>query len=537
MSISNTPTAQGSAPRPHRARARARAAKFSFVAVASAAALVLSGCSTGGSSADASDSDQSTLRFGISNEPADLITGVDQGTVGNTMMSLIHRGLMSYDSSGAVEPALAESIDLVDSTTYNFSLHPDLTFQDGSALTADNVKNSLEYYADPANGSTLNVGLKDISSVDVTDDVSGVIHLSGPNSALLEYLAIPTAAIVPDAALSPDVANSIGAGPFSLEEHTDGVNLLLAKFDGFYDASDVDLDEIDVSFYSDGTARTNALLGGDVDIIDYVPWPDYDRVSNTDGFTLDAQTGPLQFVQFNVTDGPFADAKVREAVAYAINRENSIIAAFQGHGEPLTGVYIPEDNAAYNPDMTDLFGYDVDKAKDLLAEAGYPDGFEATLLTTSQYAFLQDTALSVQADLQAIGITVNLDAPDWATRVAQGNAGEYDIAIAGGAGIVTDPTYIKGLVSGPNSFLRSFGYDNADLNAALEEGLRATDDTEKLEAYAQALTIMQADVPYAPINTREQAFAFNDSVAGFKNLPGFLSFYSGYSFAATSISN
>jgi len=157
------------------------------------------------------------------------------------------------------------------------------------------------------------------------------------------------------------------------------------------------------------------------------------------------------------------------------------------------------------------------------------------MLTTSQYTFLQDTALSAQADLAAIGIKVTLDAPDFSTRIAKGNAGDYDIAVAGGAGIVADPTYIRGLVSGPNSFLRSFGYENPALNAKLDEGLRATNDAAKKAAYNEALKIMQATVPYAPIDTREQAFAYNSKVSGFKNLPGFLTFYSGYSFADISL--
>lgn len=506
-----------------------------WTALIAASALALSACSGGGSTEGAGSSSKS-LRFGISNEPANLITGVDQGTVGNTMMTLLHRGLMSYDKDGKVVNGLAESVEMTDPTTYTFKLRPNLTFHDGSPVTANNVKASLEYYANKANGSTLYVGLQDIKNVEVKDDHSGVIHLVGPNSAFLEYLAIPTAAIVPDKSLAKDVPNQVGAGPFVLEEHNQGVNLVLKKFDNYYAASDVKLPGIDMSFYSDGSARTNALLGGDVDLIDYVPWPDYDRVSGTSGMTLDAQTGPLQFIQFNVTKGPFANAKVRQAVAYAINRQNAVQAAFQGHGQPLAGISVPKDNPAYDPANTALFSYDVSKAKNLLAEAGYPDGFEAKMLTTSQYTFLQDTALSAQADLAAIGIKVKLDAPDWSTRVAKGNSGDYDLAVAGGAGIVNDPTYIKGLVSGPNSFLRSFGYDNPALNSKLDEGLRATSDEARKAAYGEAFKIFQADVPYAPINTREQAFAYNSKVSGFKNLPGFLSFYSGYSFAGTSLS-
>ncbi len=112
-----------------------------------------------------------------------------------------------------------------------------------------------------------------------------------------------------------------------------------------------------------------------------------------------------------------------------------MLAAFQSNGAPLDGIVIPEDDPAYDPAAAELWSYDPEKAKELLAEAGYPDGFSATLLSTSQYTFLQDNALSVQEDLRAIGIDVTLDAPDWSTRVSKGNAGEYDIAVSGDAGV------------------------------------------------------------------------------------------------------
>ena len=162
-----------------------------------------------------------------------------------------------------------------------------------------------------------------------------------------------------------------------------------------------------MKFYADGEARTNALLSGDVDIIDYVTWENFDRVEDA-GFEMTSTNGPFQYVQFNVEDTPFADPKVRQAVAYALNRENSVTAAFQSHGEPLFGLSIPENDPAYSEDLEHLWEYDPEKAKDLLAEAGYEDGFDATLLSTSQYTFLQDNALSVQDDLEAIGINVDV---------------------------------------------------------------------------------------------------------------------------------
>lgn len=516
---------------PSAGRSRRVSPWLAALALGTTAALGLTACSgaaeTGGGAAD------QTLTFGLSAEPATPITGVQQGGAVNQLLTLVHRGLMTYDETGNVVPAIAESVDTPDDTTYVFTLREGLLFHDDSPLTAENVKNTLEYYQDPANGSQLATGLKDVETIEV-DGSTVTLSLSQPNTALLQYLALPFAGIVPDASLNAETANWIGAGPFEMVELQEGIGLTLAKDDDYYGADDVELDSVEVKFYADGEARTNALLSGDVDMIEYVPWENFDRVRDA-GFTVDAQQGPFQYVQFNVTEGPFADPKVRQAVAFALNRENAVMAAFQSNGAPLNGIVIPEGDAAYDPAAAELWDYDPEKARELLAEAGYPDGFQATLLSTSQYTFLQDNALSVQEDLRAVGIDVTLDAPDWSTRVNQGNAGEYDLAVSGDAGLITDPSYLLNWVVDGRNFNVSWGYENEEVSGLIAEGLRATDDAEKKRIYQDIAAIWAEDVPIASINTREQAYAYGDNVQGFQTLPGFLVFYSSFNIERTSV--
>ncbi|PRI11245.1 ABC transporter substrate-binding protein [Leucobacter massiliensis] len=506
---------------------------FAAVSAGAAAALLLAGCGSdpGGSGGG---SGEQILTFGLSAEPATPITGVQQGGAVNQLLTMVHRGLMSYDESGAVVPGVAESVETPDDTSYVFTLREGLTFHDGTPLTADNVKNSLEYYRDPANAPQIASGIADIESIQAEGDTV-TITLSQPNTAFLQYLALPFAAIVPDSSLNPDTPNWVGAGPFEMTELQDGIGVTLTKDEDYYGADEVALDGVEVKFYADGEARTNALLSGDVDMIEYVPWENFDRVAEA-GFTVDAKEGPFQYVQFNVEgDSPFADPKVRQAVAYAINRDNAVTAAFQSHGAPLEGIVIPESDPAYTPGAATLWSYDPERAKELLAEAGYPDGFAATLLTTSQYTFLQDNALSVQEDLRAVGIDVTLDAPDWSTRVSQGNAGEYDIAVSGDAGLITDPSYLLNWVVGNENFNVSWGYRNEELTGLIEEGLRSTDDAEKRAIYEEITGLWAEEVPIASINTRQQAYAYSDRVEGFETMPGFLVFYSSFNIANASL--
>ena len=126
---------------------------------------------------------------------------------------------------------------------------------------------------------------------------------------------------------------------------------------------------------------------------------------------------------FNSNHEAFSNPLVRQAIAYAIDRQVIIDTAFSGAGETIFGMNVPTNSLAYDAKFDNYFSYDPEKAKELLTEAGYPDGFTARLLATSQYDMHQNTAIAVQSELAKIGITVELDLPDWATRLEMNLAG------------------------------------------------------------------------------------------------------------------
>src|SRR5699024_306586 len=309
-----------------------------------------------------------------------------------------------------------------------------------------------------------------------------------PNNAFLQYLAVPTAAIVPVDALETGESAWIGAGPFVIDEHNHGTNMLLTPNESYYAADDVNLASLDLVFYPDGTARTNALVSGEVDLIDYVPWEDFSRIESDSELILDDVSAPFMYVHFNVAeeDGPMADPLVREAVAHAVNRENVVEAVFSGNGDPLYGMPLDENDPNFDEDWASMYEYNPERAEELLDEAGYDDSQTLTLLTSSEYAFHQDTALSVQSDLEAVGINVELSNPDWATRVTEGVAGNYDLAVAGNSAIIPDTSWISNYVGGPVNYSRSFGYDYPELTETIERAVETEDDDERQNLYAEA---------------------------------------------------
>ena len=501
-------------------------------------ALALTSCSSAGSSSSSGatqPADDQNLTFGVSGEFPVLKTGTNQGNLGWTQAALIHRGLLSYDETGEVVPALAKSFDIVDLATYSFTLHEGLTFHDGSPITSTTVADTLNYLASAESGSSGYAAFQHITSVDTPDELTVVVHLDANNSSFPQYLADPTAAIVPESSLNAETPNTIGAGPFQIVDQQEGVGTTLERFDGYYDADNVQLDSIDVRYYADGTARTNALLSGDVDLIDYVPWEQFSTIEGDSNLVLTSQPGPLIYVQFNTTEGPFADPQVREAVAMAVNRDNINTTVLEGNGTPVYGVAIPGGEFD-TPAATEMYEYDPEAAKEILADAGYPDGFTAELSATSQYAFLQDAGISVQADLAEIGIDVTLNTPDWPTYTQNAAAGNYEIGVVGGGGTLNDPAYLVPWLGGAASYVNSFGFDDPALNEALQAGISAADTTAREDAYNTAFGIIKEQTPIVQLIQRAQGFAHTAKLEGFTNLPGFLTFYSALSLADASLS-
>jgi len=500
-------------------------------AFGAALALVLTGCSnTAAPKPTASNSTSPELKIGLSADVPDLKPSRDQGAAAMMLDTMIHRGLLGYDAKGQVVPALAESFKAsADNKSFTFKLRKDLKFSDGSALTSANVKKTLEFLATSSSGAKIGATMSQLASVDTPDEQTAVVNLKNANVAFPSYLADTTAAILPDKAFGAQGTSWEGAGPFKLDQTQKGVSFTFSKNPNFYDASNVNFDKATVTVYADGQARLNALLAGDVHLIDFVPWESFDRVKQDANLSLDPQSGPWMYLHFNVAKGgPLANEKVRQAIALAVNRENVAKAAFSGQASVVAGAPISESSPFYNAQLAQGWKQDVAKAKQLMAEAGYANGFDAVLLTSSQYAFHQDTALSVQPDLAAIGIRTTLDSGDWATRQQKAAEGRYDIAVAGSAGVVNDPSFLVNFVTGPAANNRSYGFDDPKLDDLLNKGLQSATDADRKAVYDQVQERIIQTVPFASLVGRSQAFAYSKKLSGFANIPGFLTFESGY---------
>src|SRR5699024_2226266 len=206
---------------------------------------------------------------------------------------------------------------------------------------------------------------------------------------------------------------------------------VVEKNEDYYKEDKPKLDGIEFSFYTDDDTRINALKSEDVDMVSSIPTKSFEEIENEQNLKMDETVGPFMGIMFNTHFEPFEDAKVRQAIAYAIDREAVINTAFNGEGEQLNGLPILENSIGYEEKYTDQYHKDVDKAKELLKEAGYPNGFEATLLASSDYSMHEQTAVAVQDALKEVGIEIELELPDWATRSDRTSSGDYDFVVTG----------------------------------------------------------------------------------------------------------
>ncbi len=377
--------------------------------------------------------------------------------------------------------------------------------------------------------------MSDVQGVETPDDRTVRIIMKEPVSMLPTWMASYHLPIV---SRQSDKDSFVGAGPFELKAQERGVSLELEPFARFYRPGLPRLKRIRAIAYADENLRVAALRTGDVDLIEYVPWQAMDAIAAEPSLALDTMDGPFMFLVFNGSRAPFNDPRVRKAVAHAIRRDDVVKAAFFGRGSALQQLPIASSSPFYNPEFKDGWKYDPELARQLLAQAGHSNGIKCSLLSTAQYGMHKDTAEVVQQHLAAVGIQAELNLPDWATRVATGNRGQYDIAVMGTAADSNDPDGLSNFIDGSlsASYVRSTGLPIPRITELLAAGRAEFDESKRREIYKEIERITIEQAPIVGLTWRSQGYAMRKGVSGFRNLPGALTFYSGLTFETTDVS-
>ena len=471
------------------------------------------------------------LNIGLSDFPHTFLPASRSvGYATNFAWSLVHARLLRYGVDGRLEGELVESWDVDGDGVWRLSLK-EARFADGDPITAETVKWNIERMGSEALGFVNREAYASITTIETPDERSLILHTAQPNATIPHIFADPSFFILkPD--VTDDPATIVGAGPYVMTAHENGVSMSFAPNPNYFKPVLPRFERVNVTVYSDENLRIAALMAGDVDLADYVPWALMDSVEGTPGLKLAYEAEGAFMAMTYVARGensPMADARIRKAIAFGIRRDEIVQAVFYGRGAPMNGPPRPANGGFAHEDTNNYWRYDPDLARQLLQEAGAADGFECTMLSSSQYGMHRDTAVLVQNHLQELGIKVNLNMPDWATRTQLAAQGDADLIIQGMGGTSLDPSVLSSQMLNPNlplSSTRSHGFTVDGLDDLAQRGMEEFDLERRREIYHEFDRLVVENTTFTGLAYRATGFGHTDRLEGFRMLPSLISPFS-----------
>ncbi|MBD5133260.1 MAG: ABC transporter substrate-binding protein [Clostridiales bacterium] len=399
----------------------------------------------------------------------------------------IFEGLVKAGPDGSVRPAVASDYEISeDATTYTFTLREGVTFHNGETVTIEDVVYSLERCAGSENdGKPLVSAFSNVSKIEAADDSHVVITLAGPS---LEFLNALTAAIIPKDSGPTITETMIGTGPFKFASFSPQDSLVMEKYDGYW-GEGAKLDKVTFQIVPDANAMVIGLKGGTLDMVVHLPNNLEGDVKT--GFTVHQDTMKLvQALYLNNAVEPFDNELVRQAMYYAIDVDEIIDFVCNGAGVATGTSMYPAQEKYFMPELAGKYPHDVEKAKELLAQAGYPDGFTMTITAPSNYAQHVDTALVIAEQLKAVGITAAVEQVEWETWVSDVYRGrDYHSTVCGIS--ADDMTAREMLVRYMSDDQKNFiNFSDGEYDEALAQAQAATDAGEQTELYKRAEEIL-----------------------------------------------
>jgi peptide/nickel transport system substrate-binding protein len=435
------------------------------------------------------DAARSDAVIGMTLEPPHLDpTASSAAAIDEIVYANVFEGLTRIDGTGRVVPGLAESWTVSDDgLTYTFSLRQGVLFHDGTAFDSADVKFSLERAKAPDSTNAQKQYFEPIRSIETPSPYEVVITLDYSDGAFLFHMGQGDAVIVAPESVDGNKSHPIGTGPFRFERWQPGDRVELVRNPDFRDPDGIALDRVTFRFIPDAAAQVAALLAGDVDAYPNMGAPEtLARFEGDPRFVVDVGTTEGETVlALNWRRKPFDDPRVRQAVMHAIDRQALVDAAMFGYGTPI-GTHFAPHHPAYE-DLTGLYPHDPGKAKALLAEAGYPDGFETTLrLPPPSYA--RRGGEIIRAQLAEVGIRAQIIPVEWAQWLDQvfTNA-DYDMSIVSHVEPMDIGIYARGLDY-------YFGYESEAFRQVIDALETTVDDSQRNALYREAQEILARDL-------------------------------------------
>ena len=430
------------------------------------------------------------------------------------VMFNVFEGLVKPDSNGDLIPAVAESWFVSDDgLTYTFTIRPDMTFHNGSPVTADDVRYSIMRCASSDEPGIVPVqAFTAITSMEAPDEHTVVITLPEPSNEFLSYL---TTAVIPAGYTEQDTA-PVGTGPFRYVSRTAQESVVLERYDDYWGTLP-QIRNVTYRIIENPDSILLSLQSGAVDLFSHLTIMQASQL--TGDFNIEQGTMNLvQAMYLNHAAEPFQDIRVRQALCHAIDKQGILDMAFSGYGFPIGSSMYPAFGKYFLPELTDYYPHDPERAKELLTEAGYPDGFSFHITVPSIYQPHMDTAQVIVEQLKKVGVTAVIEPVEWETWLEKVYLGrDFEATVIGvDASAMTARAMLERFVStASNNFIN---YNNPDYDALFSIAQMSSDDAEQTSVYHQ----MERNLTENAANVYIQDMA--DLVAVRKGLSG-LRFY------------
>jgi glutathione transport system substrate-binding protein len=469
----------------------------------------------------------------IGGQPETLDPYNTNTTLTTAVTKSFYEGLFEFDKDLKIRNVLAESYTASkDGLVYTFKLREGVKFHDGTDFNAEAVKVTLDRVLDTDNKLARHNQFNRVAKVEVAGPHSVRITLKEPFGPFINSLAHASAAMISPTALkkygSKDIAfNPVGTGPFSFVEWKQTDFVKVKKFDGYWKKGYPKVDTVTWKPVLENNTRAAMLQTGEADFA--FPLPYEQAAALEKNAKLKVMTGPsiiTRYVSFNMQHKPFDNVKVRQAINYAINKEALAKVAFNGYAFPAEGI-VPQ-GVKYAHKMAP-WPYDPAKARQLLKEAGYPNGFESVLWSAYTTTTATKTIQFLQQQLAQVGIKVSVQAlepgqrTEWVQAHPDPKTAKVRMYYAGWSASTGEADWalrpLLATEAWPPKLNNTAYYSSAAVDGYIAAALKSVDDQEKADLYRKAQEQIMKDAPWAPLVTEKNLYATSRRLSGVWAMP------------------
>ncbi|MFJ4223270.1 ABC transporter substrate-binding protein [Microbacterium sp. NPDC089695] len=496
-------------------------------------AILLAGCSANANSQSGDADTSASLTVAFSEGGTTLNPAEANDVTSDTFVVAAYDQLVTYATeevdgkptakTDEIVPMLASEWDVNDDATeYTFTLRDDVTFQSGNPLTSADVVGSLDLIKASASASFL-YGMAGIDTYEAIDEHTVKITLTGPNHLFLQILPMYSFSIVDTTLVAENggaewlATNTAGSGPYVIESWDPSTQAVLSRNDDYW-GEEPAVADVTVRFITEASNRVQLLSRGEIDVATELPAKDVASLEDTDGVVIDSRaSNKVLFFAMNNAVAPFDNQKVREAISYAIPYEQLIDDVMQGQASPMTSA-VPSSMPGFD-DSTYGYEHDLDKAQELLAEAGYPDGFTFDFTLGGGFQDWSDDAVLIQAELAKIGVTMNIKNMARAQFLEALDTKQVQAYISRWTSFVNDPQYHLGLLMTTDTSSNYMNYSNPQVDELWQKAAAETDADVRGEYYKEIQELITADAPWAYLYEYNIVVGLHEGTEGYTSYP------------------